>query len=60
MMDSFQIRKQIQSQRIEEISFTPTMSGQFRFYCPVNGMEGTLFVKELSTFSSDSPSKKRE
>ena len=26
--------------------------GQFRFYCPVNGMEGTLFVKDLSTIAN--------
>ncbi len=49
MMDSFQVRKQIRSQKIEEISFTPATPGKFRFYCPVNGMEGTLIVKELST-----------
>jgi hypothetical protein len=49
MMDSFQIRKQVRSQRIEEIQFTPGAPGRYRFYCPVNGMEGTLVVKELSS-----------
>lgn len=49
MMDSFQIRKQIRSQRIEEVDFIPNSSGQFRFYCPVNGMEGTLLVKDISS-----------
>lgn len=49
MMDSFQVRKQVRSQKIEEIAFTPGTPGKFRFYCPVNGMEGTLVVKELST-----------
>jgi plastocyanin len=48
MMDSFQIRKQVRSQKIEEITFTPNLPGQYRFYCPVNGMEGTMVVKELS------------
>lgn len=48
MMDSFQLRKQIRSQKIEEITFTPSTPGQYRFYCPVNGMEGTMVVKELS------------
>jgi hypothetical protein len=52
MMDSFQVRKQIRSQRVEEISFTPSTSGQYRFYCPVNGMEGTLLVKEPSTIAN--------
>jgi plastocyanin len=49
MMDSFQVRKQVRSQKIEEITFTPATPGKFRFYCPVNGMEGTMIVKELST-----------
>lgn len=53
MMDSFQIRKQIRSQKIEEITFTPSTPGKYRFYCPVNGMEGTLFVKEFSRGSSE-------
>jgi plastocyanin len=49
MMDSFQVRKQIRSQKIEEITFTPNAPGKYRFYCPVNGMEGSLVVKELTT-----------
>jgi plastocyanin len=49
MMDSFQVRKQVRSQKIEEITFTPNMPGKYRFYCPVGGMEGTLIVKELAT-----------
>lgn len=48
MMDSFQVRKQVRTQKIEEITFTPNQPGQYRFYCPVNGMEGTLIVKELA------------
>jgi plastocyanin domain-containing protein len=53
MMDSFHVRKQIRSQKIEEITFTPSMPGKFRFYCPVNGMEGTMVVKELSSNSGE-------
>jgi hypothetical protein len=49
MMDSFQVRKQVRSQKIEEITFTPNVPGKYRFYCPVNGMEGTLIVKEYSS-----------
>jgi hypothetical protein len=49
LMDSFQVRKQVRSQKIEEITFTPNVPGKYRFYCPVNGMEGTLIVKEYST-----------
>lgn len=47
MMDSFQVRKQVRSQKIEEITFTPSLPGKYRFYCPVNGMEGTMVVREL-------------
>ncbi len=46
ILDPFQVRKQVRAQRIEEIDFTPSTAGQFRFYCPINGMEGTLFVKD--------------
>ena len=49
MMDSFQVRKQVRAQKIEEITFTPSTPGQYRFYCPVNGMEGTMIVKELAS-----------
>lgn len=48
MLDSFAVRKQVKSQKVEEITFTPSVPGQYRFYCPVNGMEGTLVVKELA------------
>ncbi len=48
MIDPFQVRKQIRSQKIEEINFIPTVSGKIRIYCPVDGMEGALFVKESS------------
>lgn len=49
MMDTFNVRKQIRSNKIEEITFVPSQPGTFRFYCPVNGSEGTLVVKELTT-----------
>jgi hypothetical protein len=49
MMDSFNLRKQVRSQKVEELSFLPTQPGQYRFYCPINGAEGSLFVKELSS-----------
>jgi plastocyanin len=49
MMDSFQVRKQIKTQKIEEITFVPTVPGKYRFYCPVNGMEGSLVVKEFNS-----------
>lgn len=56
MMDSFSVRKQVRSQKIEEITFTPNVPGKYRFYCPVNGMEGTMVVKE---FASSQPGRDR-
>jgi hypothetical protein len=47
-LDGFQARKQVKSQAVEELDFTPSRSGQFRFYCPINGIEGTLLVKEAA------------
>jgi plastocyanin len=48
MMDSFQVKKQVKASKVEEITFTPSSPGNYRFYCPVNGMEGTLIVKDLT------------
>ncbi len=50
MMDSFQVRRQVRSAKIEEITFTPGTAGKYRFYCPVNGMEGTLVVRDLASY----------
>jgi hypothetical protein len=47
MMDSFNVRKQVKSQSIEELSFMPDQPGRFRFYCPVNGAEGYVVVREF-------------
>lgn len=46
MMDSFNVRKTVRSNEVEEIRFTPGFPGQYRFYCPINGQAGTLIVKE--------------
>ncbi len=53
MMDSFNVRKQVRSNKIEEIVFVPNQPGTFRYYCPVNGSEGTLVVKELTTAGAE-------
>lgn len=49
MLDDFQIRKQIRSFQIEELTFTPEVAGKFRFHCPINGMEGNIVVRELTS-----------
>jgi plastocyanin len=50
MSDSLSLQREVQSQKISEIEFTPTASGKHRLYCPINGMEGTLLVKEVGMF----------
>lgn len=60
MMDSFQVRRQVRTQKIEEITFTPTLPGKYRFYCPVNGMEGSLIVKEFASASTTRKETSRE
>lgn len=47
MLDQFGVRRQIRSQKIEEITFTPDQSGNFVFTCPMNGAKGSVVVKEL-------------
>ena len=46
MVDAFQVRKQVRSQRIEEITFTPSIPGKYRIHCPINQMEATLVVRD--------------
>lgn len=48
MIDPFNVKKQVTSQKVEEITFTPNIPGKYRFYCPVNGGEGTLVVREFA------------
>ena len=47
MLDAFGVRRQIHSQKIEEITFTPDQSGSFAFSCPMNGAKGIVMVKEI-------------
>ncbi len=47
MADSFGIRRQVRSQRVEEVTFTPDHSGTFSFHCPMTGARGRFVVKEL-------------
>ncbi|MFZ9596547.1 MAG: cupredoxin domain-containing protein [Bdellovibrionia bacterium] len=48
------IRKQVKSHRIEEIQFTPKEKGRIRFYCPMNGSEGSLLVKDSGHVQEES------
>lgn len=52
MMDSFQVRRQVRGGKIEEVSFTAGNAGKYRFYCPINGMEGHVVVREPTVSES--------
>ena len=47
ILDAFGVRRQIRSQKVEEVTFTPDQAGKFSFSCPMNGAKGTIIVKEL-------------
>lgn len=46
MIDSWGVKKGITPGKIDEVSFVPRDAGNFRFYCPVKSIEGTLTVRE--------------
>lgn len=46
MIDSWGVKKGISPGKVEEVEFTPSSAGNFRFYCPVKSIEGTITVRE--------------
>lgn len=46
MIDNWGVKKGVTPGRVEEIMFTPDKPGNYRFYCPVKGIEGMLTVRE--------------
>lgn len=46
IMDEFSIKKGFASQAMEEVRFLPTKAGQYKFYCPVQEIEGTVIVRD--------------
>lgn len=48
IMDAFGVRRQVKSQKIEEIRFVPEAPGTYNFNCPMNGARGTVVVREPS------------
>jgi hypothetical protein len=49
ILDQFGIRRQVRSQKVEEVTFTPDQAGRFTFNCPMNGAKGTFVVRELES-----------
>jgi len=46
VMDDFHIYQQVSHQKVEEVVLVPRASGVFRFYCPIDGIEGSLYVRD--------------
>lgn len=46
IMDEFSIKKGIATQTVEEIRFLPTKAGQYKFYCPVKEIQGSVVVRD--------------
>lgn len=46
IMDDFQIRKGVAIQQVEQVSFLPTRAGEYRFYCPVSEIKGSVVVRD--------------
>lgn len=46
MLDNFGLRKGISPGQVEEVVFMPNAPGDYRFYCPVKSIEGTITVRE--------------
>lgn len=49
MLDNWGLKKGVLPGRVEELSFVPDAPGDYRFYCPVKSIEGTLTVREQVT-----------
>jgi hypothetical protein len=47
MMDDFGVRRQVRSQKVEEVMFTPQHAGRYSFNCPMNGAKGQLVVRQM-------------
>lgn len=46
MIDNWGVKKGITPGKVEEVNFVPDRAGNYRFYCPVKGIEGVLTVRE--------------
>ena len=47
MMDEFGVRRQVRSQKVEEVMFTPEHAGRYAFNCPMNGAKGQFVVRQM-------------
>jgi hypothetical protein len=46
VMDEFQIRKGVMIQQVDQVNFLPTKVGEYKFYCPVSEISGSVVVRD--------------
>lgn len=46
VMDEFQIRKGVSIQQVDQVNFMPTKVGEYKFYCPVSEISGSVVVRD--------------
>jgi plastocyanin domain-containing protein len=46
VMDDFSIKKNMVPQRVDEVRFLPDRAGQYKFYCPIKEIQGTVVVRD--------------
>ncbi|MGZ3658187.1 MAG: cupredoxin domain-containing protein [Bdellovibrionota bacterium] len=46
VMDEFQIRKGVSIQQVDQVNFLPTKVGEYKFYCPVSEISGSVVVRD--------------
>lgn len=46
VMDEFSIRKGVSIQHVDQVNFMPTKVGEYKFYCPVLEIKGSLVVRD--------------
>ncbi|HEY8278981.1 MAG TPA: cupredoxin domain-containing protein [Bdellovibrionota bacterium] len=46
VMDDFQIRKGVAIQQVDQVNFLPTKTGEYKFYCPVSEIKGSVVVRD--------------
>lgn len=46
VMDEFSIRKGVSIQQVDQVNFLPTKVGEYKFYCPVGEITGSVVVRD--------------
>jgi heme/copper-type cytochrome/quinol oxidase subunit 2 len=46
IMDDFSIRKGVSIQQVDQVNFLPTRPGEYKFYCPVQEIKGSVVVRD--------------